>query len=234
MSHVSIFSGDGIYFYRYNDVSYDSIDLQRLNPDSYGYSIIPDITIPVSKLIEKFTSQPVLIILNNNNNNRMYTYLFATSGPGLTLNIITLEELGNLDRYTTNLVQRIFIPNPIQFNPSPQELEVLDLTHLPSFDYRLLRRLQESENITSQTLANFNPNIIKLSSDHFTGSGMSLITFGNLPYIINQVTNFSIDPTLQQFATPGNTVVTLFIPPGLRYLIIARYDPNTGKIFPPV
>lgn len=225
MTEVSIFLSNEDLYYRYGNNVYNLSFLDRvLSPDNYLNNVSS--FIPVSEIISKFTSRPLILKLRKDN---IVHTVFATSGPNQTLNVITLESLEPLDLYILPFMYNAIIPNPTQSDPNPNILE--DLNTLPNFDPEVQRRLND---LQDQNFTYPRVNIIQVGVNPLRQSGLPVIEFDLVRHIIGSVVRFEINPEFQQFATPGNNVITLFTRPGLNYVVLARYDPTTHQIFPPV
>ena len=227
MNEVYIFVHNGEIYYRYNNNIYD-INLD-LDP-----SILADSPsnpyIPISRVIQNFTSKPIIVKFVTAQNILSENIITSTSSS--SFNIITLgpfEHVSSILKVAAVLGLRP-IPNPIQFQQSPRRLEHLDLSYLPPFDPQLHRTLTDLS--FSGNPAHLNFNLVNAYS--LQDLGMNYINFEQIRQILGSITRFEVNPKFQQFATPGNTVITLYTRSGLNYVVLARYDPATNQIFPPV
>lgn len=195
MSEVLVSWSDDKPHYVYQGVPYFSQIPERITVQPENYLRPENVYIPVSTLISKLTSQPILLSVRDNYNQKERR-AFATSGPDGSFNIIAPTAMGSSKSNRIFFADRISIPNPQQSEPSPLRLKPINLNHLPPFDPDLLRRLQNSAHSNRITLADFNSSFIQLKPNPFAGTGMSQITFQQLPQIISRVTSFTVDPEL--------------------------------------
>ena len=117
-------------------------------------------------------------------------------------------------------------------NMYPELVNIIpELTQVVDREQELVE--QEIEN--ESTIAHGNPEQLP-EFLIINGLKLNFISFEQIGQMLqnNHIERYVIDPPLQSWTSPPNSILTMFGKNGITYLVKARYDQPTNQIFPPV
>jgi len=230
---------DRFYVYKFGNHYVDASDLQP-----FPYSLSPDVNV---KHIPDFNvnypgSDIIILELDNGQDHYQMIYQFNQNGQlmGLTPRPSSYKFYGDVTTLRVPLPSFPFDPNrqlpELQLwsvdDDVIMQLESLRFDHpMTNDDFNSILNIRTQPKLTI-------PDITRIYGSPATGFGYpeNFTLLDEVGRLIqnNQIFGYRIDPILQPWAGPGNTILTITLKTSQGILVKARYNPQTNQIFPPI